>query len=136
MTNKVNIQCDDNVVCLRIDNGLPRLSDMFCTKYCYAVCSAAVRETWLLLSTALRLSALHSFTYPGHDDGSGHLATTGTAATAGARGQLAQFLDTDSVPALPTATAQGRTTRRITYIRWLGAEIASPNWWKVCRLEI
>ena len=84
----------------------------------------------------LRLSALHSFTYPGHDDGSGHLATTGTAATAGARGQLAQFLDTNSVPAQPTATAQGRTTRRITYIRWLGAEIASPNWWKVCRLEI
>ena len=128
----MNIQYDDNVVCLRIDCGLPRLSDMFCTKYCYAVCSAAVRETWLLLSTALRLSALHSFTYPGHDDGSGHLATT--AATAGARGQLAQFLDTNSVPAQPTA--QGRTTRRITYIRRLAAEIASPNWWKVCRLEI
>ena len=86
----------------------------------------------------LQLSALHSFTYPGHDDGSGHLATTGTAATAGARGQLAQFLDTNSVPALSTATAtaQGRATRMITYIRWLGAEIASPNWWKVCRLEI
>ena len=59
----------------------------------------------------LRLSALHSFTYPGHHNGSGHLAT---AATAGARGQLAQFLDTTSVPAQPT-TAQGGTTRRITY---------------------
>ena len=92
----MNIQCDDNVVCLRIDN------EMFCTKYCYAVHAVLqLEKPGPHCPLPLRLSALHSFTYPGHDDGSGHLATTGTAATAGARGQLAQFLDTNSVPARP-----------------------------------